>query len=167
MVSVWPQWWQPVGGPRDKIWDLVALVWPNSKSGDYHLFSSGPGTSSVVPVLVSQDRDLCHVQLHPTWFEPISECSWPVVSYLYSGHLPMGLYLGRGNDTCTSKLRTLIEHLRVESGLMSKQLAQVFQLPQEKDKTVRVSRGNAIVLTSEEISHKIKEKENSWIEKSA
>ena len=26
MVSVWPQWWQPVGGPRDKIWDLVALV---------------------------------------------------------------------------------------------------------------------------------------------
>ena len=24
MVSVWPQWWQPVGGPRDKIWDLVA-----------------------------------------------------------------------------------------------------------------------------------------------
>ena len=28
MVSVWPQWWQPVGGPRDKIWDLMALVWP-------------------------------------------------------------------------------------------------------------------------------------------
>ena len=28
MVSVWPQWWQPVGGPRDRIWDLVALVWP-------------------------------------------------------------------------------------------------------------------------------------------
>ena len=28
MVSVWPQWWQPVRGPRDKIWDLVALVWP-------------------------------------------------------------------------------------------------------------------------------------------
>ena len=28
MVSVWPQWWQPVGSPRDKIWDLVALVWP-------------------------------------------------------------------------------------------------------------------------------------------
>ena len=28
MVSVLPQWWQPVGGPRDKIWDLVALVWP-------------------------------------------------------------------------------------------------------------------------------------------
>ena len=26
----------------------------------------GAGTSSVAPVLVSQDRDLCHVQLHPT-----------------------------------------------------------------------------------------------------
>ena len=58
----------------------------------------GAGTSSVAPVLVSQDRDLCHVQPHPTWFEPTSECrSWPVVSYLYSGHLPVGLYLGRGH----------------------------------------------------------------------
>ena len=58
----------------------------------------GAGTFSVAPVLVSQDRDLCHVQLHPTWFEPTSECkSWPVVSYLYSGHLPVGLYLGRGS----------------------------------------------------------------------
>ena len=25
---VWPQWWQAVGGPQGKIWDLVALVWP-------------------------------------------------------------------------------------------------------------------------------------------
>ena len=58
----------------------------------------GAGTSSVAPVLVSQDRYLCHVQLHPTWFEPTSDCrSWPVVSYLYSGHLPVGLYLGRGS----------------------------------------------------------------------
>ena len=58
----------------------------------------GAGTSSVAPVLVSQDRDLCHVQLHPTWFEPTSECrSWPVVSYLYSEHLPVGLYLGLGS----------------------------------------------------------------------
>ena len=56
----------------------------------------GAGTSLVAPVLVSQDRDLCHVQLHPTWFEPTTVCrSWPVVSYLYSGHLPVGLYLGR------------------------------------------------------------------------
>ena len=56
------------------------------------------GTSSVAPVLVSQDIDLCHVQLHPTWFESTSECrSWPVVSYLYSEHLPVGLYLGRGS----------------------------------------------------------------------
>ena len=58
----------------------------------------GAGTSSVAPVLVSQDRDLCHVQLHLTWFEPTSECrSWPMVSYLYCGHLPVGLYLCRGS----------------------------------------------------------------------
>ena len=58
----------------------------------------GAGTSSVAPVLVSKDRDLYHVQLHPTWFEPTSEWrGWPVVSYLYSGHLPVGLYLGRGS----------------------------------------------------------------------
>ena len=28
MVRVWPQCWQAVGGPRDKIWDFVTLVWP-------------------------------------------------------------------------------------------------------------------------------------------
>ena len=97
MVSVWPQWWQPVGGPWDRIWDLVALVWP--------IRSQVITTSSALvrcwnffvgPSICLQDRDLCHVQLHPTWFEPIAECrSWPVVSYLYSGHLPVGLYLGR------------------------------------------------------------------------
>ena len=100
MVSVWPQWWQPVGGPRDKIWDLVALVWP--------IRSRVITTSSALvrcwnffggPVLVSQDRDLCQAQLHPTLFEPTSECkSWAMVSYLYSGHLPVGLCLGRGSS---------------------------------------------------------------------
>ena len=28
IVGVWSQCWQAVGGPRDKIWDFVALVWP-------------------------------------------------------------------------------------------------------------------------------------------
>ena len=28
IVRVWPQCWQAVGGPRDMIWDFVALVWP-------------------------------------------------------------------------------------------------------------------------------------------
>ena len=99
MVSVWPQWWQPVGGPRDKIWDLVALVWPiRSRWLQPLQLWLGAGISLVAQVLVSQDRDLCHVQLHPTWFESTSECrSWPVVSYLYSGHLLVGLYLGWGS----------------------------------------------------------------------
>ena len=72
----------------------------NSKSGDYNLFSSG----KVLELLrwpqcwFHKIRDLCHVQLHPTWFDPTPECrSWPLVSYLYSGHLPAGLYLGRGS----------------------------------------------------------------------
>ena len=54
------------------------------------------GISSVLPVLVSRDRDLCHVQLHPTGFEPTAECRiWPVASNLYSGPLPVGLCLGQ------------------------------------------------------------------------
>ena len=27
MVRVWPQWWQAVGGPLDKMRDFGALVW--------------------------------------------------------------------------------------------------------------------------------------------
>ena len=73
----------------------------------------GAGTSSVVPVLVSQDRDLCHAQIHPTWFEPTSECrSWPVVSYLYSGHLPAGLCLGRGSLLLVGPLPRLPTYMR-------------------------------------------------------
>ena len=41
MLSVWPQLWQAVGGRRDKIWDLMAFLMTNSKSGDYNLFSFG------------------------------------------------------------------------------------------------------------------------------
>ena len=48
----------------------------NLQSGDYNLFSSGKVLEFLrgAPMLVSRDRDLCHVQLHPTWFEPTSEC---------------------------------------------------------------------------------------------
>ena len=54
------------------------------------------GISSVLPVLVSRDRGLCRVQLHPTWFEPTAECRiWPVAWNLYSGPLPVGLCLGQ------------------------------------------------------------------------
>ena len=31
-------------------------------------------------MLVSRGKDLCHVQLHPPWFEPIVDCrSWPAL----------------------------------------------------------------------------------------
>ena len=64
----------------------------NSKSGDYNLFSSGNVLEFLggAPMLVSRERDLCHVRLHPTWFESTSECrSWTVASNLYNEHLPM------------------------------------------------------------------------------
>ena len=32
------------------------------------------GISLVAPMLVSLGRDLCHVQPHPTWFEPTAKC---------------------------------------------------------------------------------------------
>ena len=50
------------------------------------------GISSVVPVLVLRNKDLCHVQLHPTYFEPAAGCrSWPVVSNPHSAHPPEDL----------------------------------------------------------------------------
>ena len=56
------------------------------------------GISLVAPMLDSQGRDLCHVQPHPTWFEPTAECrSKPVASNLCSRHLPVDLSLGRGS----------------------------------------------------------------------
>ena len=58
----------------------------------------GAGISSVASVLVSRDRDLCHVELHLTCLKPTVGCrSWPVASNLYSGQLPVGLYLVRGS----------------------------------------------------------------------
>ena len=99
MLSVWPQWWHVVGGPRDKVWDFVTFVWP--------IRSRLITTSSALvkcrnffggPLLVSRDRNLCHVQLHPTWFEPTAECRrWQVASNLYNGHLPMGVRLDQGS----------------------------------------------------------------------
>ena len=51
-----------------------------------HLWLSA-GIIFVAPVWVSQGRDLEHVQLHPTWFEPTPECrSWLVVSNMYNGY---------------------------------------------------------------------------------
>ena len=47
---------------------LFSFGMTTSKSGDYKLISSGQALEFLwwPLVLVSQDRDLCHVQLHPT-----------------------------------------------------------------------------------------------------
>ena len=88
MLSVWPQWWQ-VGGIREKICDFVSLVWPirnrvittSSALVKCWNFFGGPSVGS-------KNRDLCHVQLHPTRFEPTAEYRiWPVASNLYSWSL--------------------------------------------------------------------------------
>ena len=97
IVSVWPQRWQElvILGTRYGTWwpwcgqFEVGLLQP------LHLELSA-GISSVAPVSVFRDRDLCHVQIQPTWFEPTAECrSWPVASNLYSGHFPKRLCLGQ------------------------------------------------------------------------
>ena len=95
MVTVWPQWWQTVSGHRDKIWDLVDLAL----------------------MLALRYRDLCHLQPHTTWFDPISECrSWPDASHLYRGYLPVGLYLDRGSHLLVG---LLFHFLQCHSGLVS------------------------------------------------
>ena len=66
-VSVWPIWWQTVGGPRDKILDSVSLVWPVRSR--VITTSSAPGDAEI----------------------------WRVASHLYSGHLPVGLSWSRGS----------------------------------------------------------------------
>ena len=118
MVIVWPQWWQTVGGSRDKILDLVAFVWSiRSRWLQPRQLWLGAGISSVALMLLPRDRDLCRVKLHPTWFEPISDCrSWPVASYLYGGYLPMGLYLGGGFLLLVG---LLFHFLQCHSGLVS------------------------------------------------
>ena len=106
MVSVWPQWCQVVGGPLDKIWALVAFVWPSR--------SRVITTSSALvmcwnffggPSVGLRNRDLCHVQLHPTWFEPAAGCrGWHVVSNLHNGHPPEDLCHGQGSPSPAGQL---------------------------------------------------------------
>ena len=122
MLNVWPQWWKAAGGPRDKRWDLGPWY------GQFEVGWSQPlqlwlnaEISLVAPGLVS--RGLGHAQLHRTWFEPTAECrSRPVASNLCSGHLPVGLFLGRGSLLLVSPL----SHFpKCHSGLESSRTEQV------------------------------------------
>ena len=67
--------WRPLYGRFEVGWLQPLQLW--LRAGIYF----------VAPVLFLRNRDLCHLQLHPTWFEPAAGCrSWPVVSNLHSGH---------------------------------------------------------------------------------
>ena len=64
MVTVWPKCWQAVGGPRDKIWDFVAFVWPIRSrviTTSSALVRYRTEISWVVLVLVLGDTDLYYV----------------------------------------------------------------------------------------------------------
>ena len=77
----------------------------------------GAAISLVTPVLVSRGRDLGHVQPHPTWFQPTAECrSQTMASNLGSGHLPVGLSLGRGSPLLVGQL---FHFPQCHSGLVS------------------------------------------------
>ena len=119
-VPIIVQWWLL---PQQQRWYCyLGVFWPTGGKSSHHSGNGGwwpwygqlakfdvglsqllqlwlsAGISLVAPVLVSRGRDLVHVQLHPTLFEPTAEGrSWPVASNLYSGHLPEGIYLGRGS----------------------------------------------------------------------
>ena len=117
MVSVWPQWWQSavLGTRYGTLWPL----YDQSQVGwlqPLQLWLNA-GISLEVPVLVSRDKDLCHVQLHLTWFEPTDECrSWPVASNLYNGHLTMSLCLDQGS---LLQVGPLFHFPQCHSGLVS------------------------------------------------
>ena len=63
MVSVWPQWWQTVGGPRDKIWDFVQPC-----SAQWRVLR---GLESMVSC---QKGPTCHAyawQIEPCWLDTL------------------------------------------------------------------------------------------------
>ena len=97
-------WW-PLYGRFEVGWLQPLQLWLSA------------GISLVALVLVSRNRDLCHVQLHPTWFEAAAGWrSWPVVSNLHSGHPPEDLCHGQGSPSPAGQLL----HFRLcHNGLVS------------------------------------------------
>ena len=83
-VRVRPQCWQAVGGPRDKIWDFVALVWP--------IRSRVITTSSAL------------VRCWNLLGGPVECKSLPVASNLQSGQSLVGLCHGQGSPLLAGPL---------------------------------------------------------------
>ena len=101
---VWPQCWQAVGGPRDKIWDFVALVWP---------ILSRVITSSSAQVLISlgwtwcwfQDIQISTMYIHTICFWPPVECrGLPTASNQHSKQLPVVQCHGKGSPLLAGPL---------------------------------------------------------------
>ena len=97
MVRVWPQCWQAVGGPRDKIWDFVALVWPIRNP----VIITSSALIRCRNLLVGPSvgfrryRSLpCIDTSHLIW-SPVEYKSLPVASNLQSEQSPTGLCHGQ------------------------------------------------------------------------
>ena len=97
MARIWPQCWQVVGCPWNKIWDFVALVWP-IRSRVITISSSLVRCWNFLESLssVSQDIAIYHVWTYPIWLEPPAGYrSLLVVSNLHSEQLSAGLCHGQ------------------------------------------------------------------------
>ena len=62
VLGTWYATWWPWYSQFEVEWLQRLQLWLNA------------GIPLVAPMLVSRGRDLCHVQPHPTWFEPTAEC---------------------------------------------------------------------------------------------
>ena len=90
-----PNWWQVVGGPQNKIYNTWCPWYGQFKVGYLQTPQLWPdiGIPHGSLVLVSTDTDLCHIQTHPTWFEPPTGYR----SWLAASNLPAGQCHGQGN----------------------------------------------------------------------
>ena len=96
MLSVWPQWWQAVGGPRNKIWALVALEWPIrsrviTSSALVKCWNFFSGVSVCFKTEIS-----AMFSYIPLGFNKLLNVGVEQWLQICSGHLPVGLYLGQG-----------------------------------------------------------------------
>ena len=106
IVRVWPQCWQAVGGPRDKIWDFVALVCrirsrvitTSSALVRCRNLLGGPSVS------FRRYRSLPCIDTSHLIGPPVEWKSWPVASNLQSGRSLVGLCHGQGSPLLAGPL---------------------------------------------------------------
>ena len=93
--------------------------------GDLGMTNSKPVITSLVMywiflvdlIFISRDKDLCHAQTRPTWFELAAGYkSWPLALNLHSGVLSVGQHHGQGS---LLPVDPLFHFLQCHNGLVS------------------------------------------------